>query len=150
MYLGVAENLAYDLMTLLTASRKSFSVATLRRARIANIPASVQTDRISAPVLLGQRRASNSNLISLSTLIERAWILKMCVRPSRSGRPNSIFLSKRPGRISAGSNVSGLFVAIRTFMLPRGSNLKQKRNLFTNKSIKYKIFRRGQFTHLID
>lgn len=49
MYLGVAENLAYDLITLLTASKKSFSVATFLLARIANIPASVQTDRISAP-----------------------------------------------------------------------------------------------------
>jgi len=27
------------------------------RARIANIPASVQTERISAPVVFGQRRA---------------------------------------------------------------------------------------------
>ncbi len=36
-------------MTLFTASRKSFSVATFLRARIANIPASVQTDLISAP-----------------------------------------------------------------------------------------------------
>lgn len=33
------------------------------------------------PVLLGQRRASSSKRMSLSTLIERAWILKMCVRP---------------------------------------------------------------------
>lgn len=49
MYRGVAENLAYDLITLFTASKKSFSVATFRRARIANIPASVHTDRISAP-----------------------------------------------------------------------------------------------------
>lgn len=36
-------------MTLLTASRKSFSVATFLRALIANIPASVHTDLISAP-----------------------------------------------------------------------------------------------------
>ena len=36
-------------MTLLTASKKSFSVATFLLALIANIPASVQTERISAP-----------------------------------------------------------------------------------------------------
>jgi len=36
-------------MTLLTASMKSLSVATLRRERMANIPASVQTLCISAP-----------------------------------------------------------------------------------------------------
>ena len=64
MYRPVELNLAYDLMTLLTASKKSFSVATFRRDRIANIPASVQTDRISAPVEFGHRRASNSHRIS--------------------------------------------------------------------------------------
>lgn len=36
-------------MTLFTASKKSFSVAIFRRARIANMPASVHTLRISAP-----------------------------------------------------------------------------------------------------
>uniref|UniRef100_A0A2M3ZKK8 Uncharacterized protein n=1 Tax=Anopheles braziliensis TaxID=58242 RepID=A0A2M3ZKK8_9DIPT len=45
----------------------------------------------------------------------------MCVRPSRSGKPNSTFRSNRPGRIRAGSSVSGRFVAISTLMLPRGS-----------------------------
>lgn len=49
MYRGVALNLAYDFITLLIASRKSFSVAILRLALIANIPASVHTLRISAP-----------------------------------------------------------------------------------------------------
>lgn len=37
------------------------------------------------PVLLGQRRASSSKRMSLSTLIERAWILKMWVRPCNGG-----------------------------------------------------------------
>lgn len=59
MYLGVAENLAYDLMTLLTASKKSFSVATFLLALIANMPASVQTERISAPVELGHNLKTN-------------------------------------------------------------------------------------------
>merc|ERR1719347_2559594 len=59
--------------------------------------------------------------MSFSTLILRAWILKMFVLPSRSGRENSTFLSSLPGLISAGSRVSGLLVAIRTLMLPRGS-----------------------------
>jgi hypothetical protein len=122
MYLGVAENLAYDLITLLTASRKSFSVATFLLALMANMPASVHTLRISAPVELGHSLASSSNLMSRSTLMDRAWILKMCVRPSRSGSPNSTFLSRRPGRIRAGSRVSGRLVAISTLMLPRGSN----------------------------
>ena len=41
---------------------------------------------------------------------------------SNSGRLNSTFLSSLPGRHSAGSSVSGLLVAMRTLMLPRGSN----------------------------
>lgn len=68
----------------------------------------------SLPVLLGQSLASKSKRISLSTLMERAWILKMCVRPSRSGSPNSTFLSSRPGLMRAGSSVSGRFVAMST------------------------------------
>lgn len=74
-------NLAFPLITLLTDSRKSFSVANFLLALscqqyseeneylIANIPASVQTDRNSAPVALGQSREISSNRISLSTLI---------------------------------------------------------------------------------
>ncbi|GMS81486.1 hypothetical protein PENTCL1PPCAC_3661, partial [Pristionchus entomophagus] len=51
-----------------------------------------------------------------------AWILRMIERPSRSGSANSTFLSSLPGRIRAGSSVSGRFVAISTLMFPRGSN----------------------------
>mmetsp|Transcript_14114 Transcript_14114/g.19654 ORF Transcript_14114/g.19654 Transcript_14114/m.19654 type:complete len:203 (-) Transcript_14114:676-1284(-) len=108
-------------MTLFMASKKSFSRTVFLRARMANIPASVQTLRTSAPVQLGQSLASNSNLISLAQLIVRAWIWKIDVLPSKSGRPNSIFLSSLPGRNSAGSSVSGLFVAMSTLMFPRGS-----------------------------
>mmetsp|Transcript_919 Transcript_919/g.2617 ORF Transcript_919/g.2617 Transcript_919/m.2617 type:complete len:215 (+) Transcript_919:447-1091(+) len=50
-----------------------------------------------------------------------AWILKTWVRPWRSGRPNSTLRSRRPGRRSAGSRVSGRLVAMRTLMFPRGS-----------------------------
>jgi hypothetical protein len=60
MYLGVELNFAYAFITLLMASKKSFSVASLRLALMANIPASVQTLRISAPVLLGHNLANNS------------------------------------------------------------------------------------------
>jgi hypothetical protein len=68
----------------------------------------------SLPVLFGQSLASSSKRMSRSTLMERAWILKMCVRPSRSGSPNSTFLSSRPGLMRAGSSVSGRFVAMST------------------------------------
>jgi len=76
--------------------------------------------------------------MSLSTLILRAWIRRMCARPSLSGNENSIRRSRRPGRNNAGSRVSGLrksqssrnttqtraylLVAISTLMFPRGSN----------------------------
>lgn len=49
IYLGVALNFWYPLMTLFTASRKSFSVTVFLLARMAYIPASVQTLLISAP-----------------------------------------------------------------------------------------------------
>jgi hypothetical protein len=121
----VLENFVPCLTTFSTASRKSRSVATLRRARIANMPAwtmvsdnaklsditlhtSVATDRNSAPVVFGHKRAMRSNRISLSTLILRAWIRRMCALPSLSGNENSIRRSSRPGRNRAGSRVSGL------------------------------------------
>jgi len=125
----VLENFVPCRMTFSTASRKSRSVATFRRARMANIPASVATDRSSAPVELGHNRAIKSKRISRSTLILkrenqvsmiiaaskdrewtnlRAWIRRICARPSLSGRPNSTRRSNRPGRRSAGSRVSGL------------------------------------------
>mmetsp|Transcript_8878 Transcript_8878/g.28174 ORF Transcript_8878/g.28174 Transcript_8878/m.28174 type:complete len:205 (+) Transcript_8878:331-945(+) len=108
-------------MTLLTASIMSFSVMDLRRARMANMPASVQTERRSAPVVLGQRRARRSKRMSRSTAMVLAWMRRTWVRPSRSGRPNSTLRSRRPGRRRAGSRVSGRLVAMRTLMLPRGS-----------------------------
>mmetsp|Transcript_12628 Transcript_12628/g.19636 ORF Transcript_12628/g.19636 Transcript_12628/m.19636 type:complete len:200 (+) Transcript_12628:95-694(+) len=108
-------------MTFSMESIKSFSVMLFLRALIANMPASVHTLRISAPVEFGHRRPISSNLMSLSKAIVLAWILKICTRPSRSGRPNSIFLSRRPGLARAGSRVSGLLVAMRTLMFPRES-----------------------------
>merc|ERR1719356_1035337 len=59
--------------------------------------------------------------MSFSTDMDLAWILKMLVRPSRSGRENSTRRSSRPGLRRAGSSVSGRLVAIKTLMLPLGS-----------------------------
>merc|ERR1711871_1590793 len=86
------------------------------------MPASVQTLRSSAPVVFGQSRARSSKRMSRSAAIVLAWILRICVLPSRSGKPNSTLRSNRPGRNKAGSKVSGLLVAINTLILPRGSN----------------------------
>mmetsp|Transcript_945 Transcript_945/g.2027 ORF Transcript_945/g.2027 Transcript_945/m.2027 type:complete len:216 (-) Transcript_945:688-1335(-) len=121
MYFGVALNLAYPLITLLMASSMSFSVICFLRARIAYIPASVHTDRRSAPVQLGQSLARSSKRMSRSQFMLALWIRKISVRPSRSGTPNSTRLSIRPGRSSAGSSVSGLLVAMSTLTFPRAS-----------------------------
>lgn len=60
MYLPVALNFLYPFITLSIAFIKSFSVIALRLSRIANIPASVQTERSSAPVVLGHKRPNSS------------------------------------------------------------------------------------------
>mmetsp|Transcript_21302 Transcript_21302/g.33130 ORF Transcript_21302/g.33130 Transcript_21302/m.33130 type:complete len:246 (-) Transcript_21302:572-1309(-) len=122
MYFEVAENFNCPLITLLTAASMSFSVIDFRRERIANIPASVHTLRISAPVASGQSRASSSKRMFFSHERLLQWIRKICVRPSRSGGANSIFRSIRPGRVNAGSSVSGRFVAIIILMFPHESN----------------------------
>ena len=72
----------------------------------------------------GQRRARSSNRISRSMFIVRVWILKICVRLSRSGNPNSTLRSNRPGRRSAGSSVSGLYETQFLFSIDK-SRLKQ-------------------------
>lgn len=105
-------------MTFSMASNKSFSEMAFLLYLIANIPASVHTDHISAPVALGHFLANNSNLIFFSIDIVFDKILKIWILPSKSGKPNSIFLSILPGLIMAGSKVSGLFVAIITLILP--------------------------------
>ena len=65
----VDENFVPWRTTFSTASKKSRSVATFRRARIANMPASVATDRSSAPVVLGHSRAIKSKRMLRTTLI---------------------------------------------------------------------------------
>lgn len=67
MYLPVALNFLYPLITLSIASMRSFSVMAFLLALIANMPAYVQTDLISAPVVLGHKRANSSYLIPFST-----------------------------------------------------------------------------------
>jgi hypothetical protein len=78
----------------------------------------VHTLLMSAPVVLGHILAMSSKRMSLSKAMVFAWILKIYTRPSRSGTPNSILRSRRPGLANAGSKVSGLFVAMSTLTLP--------------------------------
>ena len=98
--------------TLSTALRKSFSLIAFLRSRIANKPTpsagkaphtSLCTNRTnfstcSVRTKTSQQLESTTSPIiqspyrmPLSRLMLRVWILKMCVRPARSGRPNSIY-----------------------------------------------------------
>src|SRR6266850_2202562 len=52
----------------------------------------------------------------------RVWILRIWSRPCVLGTPISISRSKRPGRRSAGSRTSGMFVAPITITWPRETN----------------------------
>ncbi|KAK7834155.1 hypothetical protein CFP56_024869 [Quercus suber] len=73
MYLGVALNFWYPLMTLFTASRKSFSVTVFLRARMANMPASVHTLLISAPEGQTQPYDPIVQAVKVLDLAYRAW-----------------------------------------------------------------------------
>lgn len=61
---GRVKKTVLQVLTLFTASKKSFSLTVFLRWRIANMPASEHTLRMSAPVEFGHSRASSSNLHS--------------------------------------------------------------------------------------
>ena len=116
--------------TFSTASKKSRSVATFRRARIANMRACVATDWSSAPIMLGHSHAIRSKRMLRSTpmlgnesqlrefacrewaIYLRVWMRRMCARPSLSGSENSTRRSRRPGHKSAGFRVSSLIEGV--------------------------------------
>lgn len=91
----------------------------------ANVPlhthgASVDLKDVRATLKREDKRPNVRRAKRLHESDLRVFILQ--VFTSRSGRLNSIFLSRRPGLMRAGSKVSGRLVAIRTLMFPRGSN----------------------------
>ena len=59
--------------------------------------------------------------MSPSLAILLAWIFKISSRACSSGSGISIFRSNRPGRISAGSKMSGRFVAMTILTAPNDS-----------------------------
>ena len=65
----------------------------------------------SAPVKPGVRRASTSRSTSLAMGLPLICTFKIARRPFTSGLSTTIWRSKRPGRKSAGSRISGLLVA---------------------------------------
>ena len=58
-----------------------------------------------------------SRSISLASGLPRVWTSRIFARPLRSGRSTTIWRSKRPGRSSAGSRMSGRLVAAIRMML---------------------------------
>ena len=103
------------------ASIKSATVTYLRSDLIANIPASVHIAFKSAPEQPSVKVDSKSKSASLSRFIFEVWILKISRLPSSLGSGTSINLSNLPGLKSAGSNISGLFVAPIIPISPRDS-----------------------------
>ena len=61
--------------------------------------------------------ASASMSITFASGLPRVWTSRIFARPLRSGRSTAIWRSKRPGRSSAGSRMSGRFVAAIMMML---------------------------------
>ncbi len=81
----------------------------LRRA--ASSAASLTMFARSAPDMPGVERAMSARSTSSASGILRACTLRMPSRPRMSGQSTTIWRSKRPGRVSAGSSTSGRFVA---------------------------------------
>ena len=84
---------------------------TERWRRAANSADSLSRFARSAPVKPTVIWASFSNLTSSSIGLFSACTRKICSRPFTSGRSTVTWRSKRPGRSSAGSRMSGRLVA---------------------------------------
>ncbi len=94
-----------------SASAKS-AIVTLSLPRLAaSRAASLTRLARSAPVMPGVVLASWSRLTLASMGTPRVWTARIAVRPAASGRPTWTVRSKRPGRSSAGSRISGRLVA---------------------------------------
>ncbi len=93
-----------------------------RSLRMANIPASMQIARRSAPFLPSVCFATSVRSTLSSIVRARQWTFKIDSRPASSGRGISMIRSNRPGRSNALSRISILFVAPMIFTSPRLSN----------------------------
>ena len=99
-----------------TALNKSFWLTNSLPSFTALIAASLIMFARSAPTapLVASAIASRSTVSSISTSLECTF--NILTRPFKSGLSTIIRLSKRPGRSSALSRISGLLVAARTMM----------------------------------
>ena len=85
--------------------------------RAASSAASLTRFWRSAPVNPGVWAARLSRSMWLASGLPRVWTSRILARPLRSGRSTTIWRSKRPGRSSAGSRMSGRLVAAMRMML---------------------------------
>ena len=97
--------------TLIVASSTSVIVIALRSFLAARSAASLRRFSRSAPVKPAVDFAIVLRTTSGARGLPFAWTLSISSRPFISGLPTITCLSKRPGRIRAGSRISGRFVA---------------------------------------
>ena len=105
-----------------TASSSASAVITSPLTRAVSSAASLSTFCRSAPDMPAVRLASDSRSASGPSGLLRAWTSRIALRPAMSGAPTGIWRSKRPGRSSAGSRMSGRFVAAMMITLERSEN----------------------------
>ena len=98
-------------ITISMASSKSFWTTVLRWSRTANKAPSLIMLASSAPLAPALALAMTLKSMLFEHLISLACNLRMASRPARSGSSTGILRSNRPGRVKAGSNESGRFVA---------------------------------------
>ncbi|SKZ15754.1 Uncharacterised protein [Mycobacteroides abscessus subsp. abscessus] len=98
-------------MTRSTASSSISAVICVLFSRAASSAASLTTLARSAPDIPGVRLAKPSRSASSAMGLPLACTLRIARRPAMSGLPTGICRSKRPGRRSAGSRMSGRLVA---------------------------------------
>ena len=84
--------------------------------------ASLHSDLMSAPVYPCSSNDNSFRSMSLLVGIPRVWICKISNLSSSFGTVISNSLSNLPGLLSAGSTLSGLFVAPNTMTLPLSVN----------------------------
>mmetsp|Transcript_50681 Transcript_50681/g.130588 ORF Transcript_50681/g.130588 Transcript_50681/m.130588 type:complete len:217 (-) Transcript_50681:642-1292(-) len=108
-------------MTFETAIWKSSSVTCCRRSRSANMPASVQTALLSAPLAPFICVETLRRLMPRMRFIRLEWIFRISSLASSPGFGNSTLRSMRPGRSRASSRMSMRFVAMITLMLVAAS-----------------------------
>src|SRR6266404_377639 len=103
------------------ASMKSAITTLSRSLRAASSAASFTTLARSAPTKPGVRAAISLRSTSAPSFTSREWMRRISSRPLRSGRSTSTCRSNRPGRIRAGSRISGRLVAASTISAVRAS-----------------------------